>query len=255
MLHTCPQLSDISGIRHGFFGRVGGVSEGIYSSLNCGYGSGDALKHVHQNREIVAEKLGVSSADLCTVSQIHSPKAVIVQEPWQVQHAPVADALVTNQAGIALGILTADCMPILFADGKNMVIAAAHAGWKGAFSGVIESTIAAMQQLGATPENITATIGPAISAQSYEVSADFRANFLGQAAENEIFFTPSPNEGHFMFDLPAYGVMHLKKSGIKNINVIAKDTCSNDNEFFSYRRSCKRTESAYGRQISVICIM
>jgi len=250
----CPNLSAISTIRHGFFGRKGGVSEGIYASLNCGYGSGDSLKNVRENREIVAAALGVDGADLCTVSQIHSPKAVIVQDTWQVSHAPVADALVTNQTGIAIGVLTADCLPILFADEKNGVIAAAHAGWKGAFSGVIESTIAAMQQLGATPLSISATIGPAISPESYEVGAEFYDNFINQDAVNSVFFQPSANAAHYLFNLPAYAKRRLEESYISQINVIAKDTYSNDNEFFSYRRSCKRGEAAYGRQISAITL-
>lgn len=253
MRHTCPKLSAISTITHGFFTRNGGVSSGIYASLNCGYGSGDSMKNVRENRERVAAELGVEG-EICTVSQIHSTKAVIAQEDWQISHAPVADALVTNQAGIALGVLSADCLPILFADAENKVIAAAHAGWKGAFSGIIESTIAAMQQLGANPATIIATIGPAIAQQSYEVGAEFYEHFMNQSAENARFFLPSPTQIHFLFNLPAYGKHRLEQAGIQNINIIAQDTFANDKEFFSYRRSCKRGENAYGRQISAIMI-
>jgi YfiH family protein len=252
MRHTCSNFSLIPSINHGFFTRKGGVSVGIYDSLNCGYGSGDSLKNVRENRERVAEMLGVDGGELCTASQIHSTKAVIVQETWQVSHAPVADALVTNQAGIAIGVLTADCLPILFVDAKNGVIAAAHAGWKGAFAGIIESTLKAMQQLGAENEHILATIGPAIAEQSYEVGAEFYQNFVAQNAENEGFFAPYLSANSYLFNLPAYGKHRLEKSGITQINIIAKDTFSNDNEFFSYRRSCKRGEPAYGRQISAI---
>jgi hypothetical protein len=279
MQHLCPNFSAISGVSHGFFTRRGGVSTGIYDSLNCGYGSGDSLKNVRENRERVGELLGVDGAVLCTASQIHSAKAQIVQEPWQDSHAPTADALVTSETGIAIGVLTADCLPILFADAKNGVIAAAHSGWKGAISGIIENTILAMQQLGAKNDSIIATIGPAIAQSSYEVGAEFYANFLAQSSENERFFrhceersdvsiqkmqrdkdwiasaTPRNDENKYLFNLPAYAKMQLEKAGISQINIIAKDTFSNDNEFFSYRRSCKRGETAYGRQISAIVML
>jgi len=277
MQHICPHLATVSGVRHGFFTRRGGLSSGIYTSLNCGYGSGDSLKNVRENRRRVGELLGVEGFSLCTATQIHSPKALIVQEAWQDQHAPTADALVTNEVGIAIGVLTADCAPILFADGKNGVIAAAHAGWKGAFYGIIENTISAMQQLGAETSSIITTIGPAIAQESYEVGTEFYEHFMAQSSENENFFSKSvvvipakagiqtmekmdtdlrrydeDGDDKYLFNLPAYAEMHLKKAGISQINIIAKDTFSNDNEFFSYRRSCKRGETAYGRQISAI---
>jgi YfiH family protein len=282
MYYSCPRLSAISSISHGFFTRNGGVSEGIYSSLNCGYGSGDDMEKVKENRRIVAAKMGAGV--LCTVHQTHSPDAVIVNEAWEHKDAPKADALVTNKPNIILGVLTADCLPILFADEKNGVIAAAHSGWKGAFSGVIENTIDKMQQLGASIPDISATIGPAISKKSYEVGAEFFERFIGQDNNNERFFVKSivipdligdlgrhgTNSGcgsrsplaggddeeklpdKYLFDLAGYAKHRLLGGGISQINIIAQDTYFNDNEFFSYRRSCKRGEPVYGRQISAI---
>ena len=252
MYYTCPELSKIPKVTHVFFTRNGGVSDGIYASLNCGYGSNDDLEKVTENRRRVAEKMGGGTP--CTVHQTHSPDAVIVSDVWEYKDAPKADALVTNKTGIILGILTADCLPILFADGKNGVIAAAHSGWKGAITGVIENTIDKMQQVGAEIPGICASIGPAISQKSYEVGAEFLARFVEHDAGNERFFIKSPQDNHYMFDLPGYATHRLKKAGISQINIIAQDTYFNDNEFFSYRRSCKRGEPAYGRQISTIML-
>ena len=252
MYHSCPTLSAIPNISHGFFTRRGGVSEGIYASLNCGYGSGDEAEKVSENRRRVAEAIGASG--LCTVHQIHSADAVIANVNWEHKDAPQADALVTNKQNIAIGVLTADCLPILFADGKNGVIAAAHSGWKGAISGVIENTLGKMCGLGADLANINATIGPAIAQKSYEVGAEFIDRFICQHKDNERFFAKSENLGHYMFDLPGYAKHRLADAGVSQINIIAQDTYFNDNEFFSYRRSCKRAEPAYGRQISVIML-
>ncbi len=192
---------------------------------------------------------------LCTVHQIHSPDAVIVNEPWEHKDAPKADAIVTNKPNIILGILTADCLPILFADEKNKVIAAAHSGWKGAFSGVIENTVETMRSLGAEEDNIIATIGPAISKNSYEVGAEFFDKFIEQSPENSQFFAKAPAaDDKYLFDLAGYAKHRLLASGISQINIIAKDTYLLDNEFFSYRRSCKRGEPSYGRQISTIML-
>ncbi|MEQ1704334.1 MAG: peptidoglycan editing factor PgeF, partial [Rickettsiales bacterium] len=248
MYHTCPELSKISLINHGFFTRNGGVSDGIYASLNCGYGSGDDFAKVSENRRRVAA--GMGGETLCTVHQTHSPDAVIVTDIWEHKDAPKADALVTNKLNIILGVLTADCLPILFADGKNRVIAAAHSGWKGAMGGIIENTIEKMQQLGANMADISATIGPAIAQKSYEVGAEFFERFVAISSENSRFFMMQNDK--YLFDLSAYATHRLTKSGISQINIIAQDTYFNDNEFFSYRRSCKRGEPAYGRQISVI---
>jgi YfiH family protein len=252
MYYSCPQLSSIPIISHGFFTRNGGVSEGIYASLNCGYGSGDAAEKVSENRRRVAEAIGADG--LCTVHQIHSNKSVIVNEPLEHKSAPQADALVTNKSGVALGVLTADCLPVLFADGKNGVIAAAHSGWKGAISGVLENTIMQMCALGAEITHINATIGPAIARESYEVGTEFIERFISQHKDNERFFAKSENPGHYMFNLSGYASNRLMEAGLSRINIIAQDTYFNDNEFFSYRRSCKRGEPVYGRQISVIML-
>ncbi len=250
MYLTCSKIASFSNIKHGFFTRNAGVSDGIYSSLNCGYGSGDDIEKVKKNRRIVAEEMGGGA--LCTVHQTHSPDAVIVNEAWEHKDAPKADALVTNKPNIILGVLTADCLPILFTDEKNWVIAAAHSGWKGAFSGVIENTIEKMQQLGASISNIHATIGPAIAQKSYEVGAEFFERFIGQDTNNERFFVSQDDK--YLFDLAGYAKKRLTHAGISQINIIAQDTYFNDNEFFSYRRSCKRGEPVYGRQISTIML-
>lgn len=252
MYYTCPTLSALSNVSHGFFTRNGGVSGGIYNSLNCGYGSNDDFVSVSKNRKMVTEKIAAET--LCTVQQIHSNDVAVVNDPWEHKDAPKADAIVTTRKNIALGILTADCLPILFADEKNQVIAAAHAGWKGAFSGIIENTVVKMKDLGAKKSEIIATIGPAIGADSYEVGEEFFGRFIEQSSDNKIFFVDSKNKGHFLFDLASYAKKRLNNCGISQINFIAQDTYFNDNEFFSYRRSCKLGEAAYGRQISVITL-
>ncbi len=249
-MYTCPHLTTVTNVNHGFFTRNGGVSDGIYASLNCGYGSGDDIGRVTENRRRAAEAMG--GTELCTVHQTHSADCIIVEKPWDYKNAPQADALATNQPGIILGVLTADCLPILFCDPKNGVIGAAHSGWKGAVSGIIEATIDSMKKLGAEPELIIASIGPAIGKDSYEVGAEFYDRFIAARAENSHFFRPSPRPGHHFFDLPGYAKERLAASGISQINIIAQDTYFNDNDFFSYRRTCKRGEPAYGRQISVI---
>lgn len=254
MQYLCPNLSKLSGIRHGFFGRRGGVSLGIYASLNCGYGSGDDIENVSDNRNIVAEQLGVTRHALISAYQIHSAKALIVDKPWQWQEAQQVDAMVTNTPGIALGILTADCLPILFADTKHKVIGAAHAGWKGAFGGVIEDTLAKMAELGSKPTDIIATIGPAIAQGSYEVGSEFYDRFISQDAGNAIYFIHGAREGHYLFDLKAYAKDRLKSAGVGQINMLAHDTCLQENDFFSYRRATLRSEPAYGRQISAIIL-
>jgi YfiH family protein len=251
---TCPQLSQSPGIRHGFFGRSGGVSAALYESLNCGFGSGDDTTLVAENRSIIADTLGVAPTSLCTAFQIHSAKAVIVDKPWHWSNAPEADALVTSEPGIAIGVLTADCVPVLFADSKHHVIAAAHAGWKGAFNGVIEATLEAMLTLGATLPTITATVGPAIAQGSYEVGAEFYERFVLQDAANGMYFLPSSRNSHFMFDLKAYVKDRLRNAGVAQVNMMAHDTCQQDNDFFSFRRSTLRDEPVYGRQISAISL-
>jgi polyphenol oxidase len=251
---TCPALSAQTGIRHGFFTRRGGHSTGHYHALNCGYGSGDDIATVAKNRHIVAEQFGIGADALCTAYQIHSPSVVTLEKPWAWKDAPQADAMATNTPGIALGILTADCVPILFSDPDARVIGAAHAGWKGAFTGVIEATLEAMQKLGAAPATTTATLGPAIDQASYEVGAEFRERFTQQDPGHVQYFVPGARAGHYMFDLKAYVKDRLRQCGLGQINMLAHDTCLEEDDFFSFRRATLRGEPVYGRLISTIML-
>lgn len=247
-------LSALPHIRHGFFTREGGVSEGIYASLNCGPGSGDNPAHINENRARVAASLGVASSHLHTLYQVHGNTVVTVKDPPS-NDRPQADAMATDRPGQALGILTADCVPILFADSKNPIIGAAHAGWKGAVSGVAEATIDAMLALGAKREHIIAAIGPAIGKTSYEVGPEFHARFIKEAACNAAFFSPSSNPGHHYFDITAYVKERLASAGISRVEILAHDTCAEEQRFFSYRRATLRGEKDYGRHISAIRIV
>ncbi|HEX3810650.1 MAG TPA: peptidoglycan editing factor PgeF [Rhizomicrobium sp.] len=240
-------------IAHGFFGRTGGVSTGIFASLNCGPGSGDDRALVIENRKRAAEKLS-ASASLLTVHQIHSANVVTVRDGWEMGHGAQADAMVTDKPGLALGILTADCAPVLFADTQAGVIGAAHAGWKGAVSGVTDCTIAAMETLGAKRTNIAASIGPCISQANYEVGPDFRERFLEAAPANTSFFTPSDKAEHWRFDLEEYVVHRLRHAGIENIAPLSACTYAREADFFSYRRATHRREPNYGRQVSAILL-
>ncbi|MBM3617653.1 MAG: peptidoglycan editing factor PgeF [Alphaproteobacteria bacterium] len=251
---TDDSLSALSGIRHGFFTRNGGVSEGIYGSLNIGAGSDDAPDAVAENKRRVAEAMGVSPENLLTLYQIHSDIVLTVDSPF-VGERPQADGFVTATPGLALGILTADCAPVLFADADAKVIGACHSGWKGAITDIPLRTVEAMEKLGAKRENITAVIGPCISQPSYEVDAKFRENFVQKDAKNARFFIENTQKnGHFFFDLPGYVKHRLEICGIAKTNILAKDTCSNENAFFSYRRKTLRGEKDYGRQVSVIVL-
>ena len=234
---------------HGFFGRMGGVSRGIYAGLNCGPGSYDDRAAVTENRRRVAVKMGMEPEQLCTLYQVHSPNVVVVQGPLP-SPAPQADAMVTDMPGVLLGILTADCAPVLFADADAGVVGAAHAGWKGAHGGVIENTVRAMEVLGAKREAIRAVVGPCIGQSSYEVGPEFMERFEEDARDQ--FFLRSATPGHFMFDLPAYVVARLRAAGVGNVAVLALDTRSDESRFFSYRRATLQDEPDYGRQISVI---
>lgn len=242
--------ADFSTIRYGFFGREGGVSEGVYRGLNCGPGSNDVPAHVTENRRRVTAHFGMAPEKLCTLYQIHSPDVVKVTAPFSER--PQADAMVTNVPGLALGILTADCGPVLFADPVAKVIGAAHAGWKGAFYGVLENTVAAMEMLGATRSNITAVLGPTIAQQSYEVGPEFIERFA--PTEQERFFMPSAKPGHHYFNLPAFIAMRLGALGLASAHDLAMDTYSNEAHCFSYRRTTLRGEPDYGRQVSVITL-
>lgn len=249
-----PALEEFSasGIRHGFFTRAGGVSQGIYRGLNTGLGSNDDSKSVIENRKRVANWMGVAPENLLTVYQIHSADALIVDAPFE-QPLPKADAMVTNRPGIALGALAADCGPVLYADPKAGVIGAAHAGWGGAFRGILEATIEAMEKIGAHRENITATLGPSISQKNYEVGPEFIARFINADANNEIYFIPSQREGHFLFDLNRYTVDRLAKNGVKS-DMLNRCTYAEEGLFYSYRRATHKNEPDYGRQISAIVL-
>lgn len=251
---ACAELSQIKSIRHGFFTRQGGVSDGLYASLNCGPGSGDDLSKVWENRSRVEKALGQDKGSLVTCHQIHSATVKIVTRAWEHKDAPQADAMVTKTPGIALGILTADCLPILFADPKAKVIGAAHAGWKGAFDGVIENTLEAMRNLGANINDIVATIGPGIAQESYEVGPEFYARFVQQNIANNAFFADAARHGHHLFDLKAYAAVRLQNAGLAPINILAHDTCLEEDAFFSFRRATLRGEKAYGRQVSAIIL-
>jgi len=244
-------LQQLPGITHGFFGREGGVSEGIYASLNVGAGSRDKPEHVQQNRTMVRDTIGGKM--LHTVYQCHTANVLTIGADFQPSDTP-ADAMVTNLPGRVLGILTADCAPVLFADARARVIGAAHAGWKGAFTGVLENTLQAMETLGAQRNRIVAAIGPCISQASYEVGPEFVTRLVEADANNAQFFAQFHQKpGHSHFALGAYVAARLAACGIAQIDAIARDTCAEEENFFSYRRSCLRNESDYGREIS--CIM
>ncbi|MDN5927268.1 MAG: peptidoglycan editing factor PgeF [Hyphomicrobiales bacterium] len=241
-----------SGIRHGFFTRKGGVSTGLYDGLNVGMGSGDNRASVTENRARVARWMGVAPDALVSVHQIHSPEVIVVTEPWGAER-PKADAMATATSGIVIGVLTADCGPVLFADAEARVIGAAHAGWKGALTGVLESTIAAMVGLGARRENILAELGPSIGNGNYEVGPEFVARFVEASPDNARYFTPSPKPGHAWFDLNRYTVDRLKAAGVK-ADFLDRCTYAEEENFYSYRRATHRGEPDYGRQISAIVL-
>lgn len=246
---TAPNLTSRS-VGHGFFGRQGGVSDGIFASLNCGPGSGDERAHVIENRRRVSAVLGGTS--LVNVHQIHSPNAIVVNTPWQIGEGPQADAMATNVTGLALGILTADCAPVLFADEEAHVIGAAHAGWKGALGGVVEATLQRMEELGARRARITAAIGPCISQANYEVGPEFFERF-GQDGHAR-FFIPSNRAAHWRFDLEGFVAARLADAGIENVQPLRACTYARDSEFFSFRRATHRGEKDYGRQLSAILL-
>jgi YfiH family protein len=246
-------LSAVPGLRHAFFTREGGVSTGIYASLNGGVGSDDDPAAVTENRRRMAEHLGVQPAQFLTVFQIHSPEVAVATAPWDTASRPRADALVTNVPGLALGVTAADCGPILFVDPQTRVIGAAHAGWKGAFGGVIENTIAAMEGLGASRGSVIAAIGPLIRQPSYEVGAEFVTRFTGTDKDNSRFFVPSTRADHSMFDLAGYIRFRLERAGVLMIDDVGVDTYA-DERFFSYRRTTHRKEPDYGRNIHAIVL-
>lgn len=253
---AAPNLELANRVGYAFFGRKGGSSAGIYSSLNCGPGSGDDRAHVLENRRRAMEALTAeSNAKLVTLYQVHGCDAVIVRDPWEIGHAPRGDAMATNVGGIALGILTADCAPVLLADGDAQVIAAAHAGWKGALAGVIESALVAMEQLGARRHRIVAAVGPCISQASYEVGDELRTAVQQAQPGKETHFTPAKRAGHWQFDLSGFALAQLKRAGIENTLAVPACTYLQESDFFSYRRATHRGEPDYGRQLSAILLV
>ena len=250
---TSPRLDAVPGLRHAFFTREGGVSRGIYASLNGGIGSSDDQADVAENRRRMAAALGVAPTHFITAYQVHSPDVAVADAPWASDARPKADAIVTRTAGLAIGVTAADCGPILFADPHARVIGAAHAGWRGAFTGVLEATVAGMEKLGATRTDIIAAIGPLIRQRSYEVGDEFVLRFGRDDPANAAFFEPAERTGHAMFDLAGYIRMRLERAGIVQID--DPDICTYEDErFFSYRRSVHRAEPDYGRHVHALAL-
>lgn len=245
---------DAPRLRHGFFTRHGGVSQGIYASLNCGYGSSDARDSVTTNRTRALDFLGFAVQTLVTVHQQHTNTVVTVDAGWPVESRPVADGMVTAQPGFVLGILTADCAPVLFVDAEAGVVGAAHAGWRGALGGVLDGTVGAMTALGARPERIRAAVGPCIGQNSYQVGPDFAAAFTAPDSGNARFFSPPDADDRPHFDLAGYVAHRLTRAGVGHVEMAALDTCGEEDRFFSFRRTTLRREFDYGRQLSAIAL-
>ena len=242
----------MNNISHHFFTREGGVSEGLYASLNVGIGSRDVPENVIENRTRVAAHFGLPHGALATVHQVHSPTVVTLDSVPEIAQRAEADGMVTRHKNIILGILTADCVPVLFYDSTHGVIGAAHAGWKGAYSGVIHNTITAMEALGAVRTSIHVLTGPAINQESYEVGEEFLARLVEERDDNASFFVPSTRPLHFMFDLKGYVVSKVRREQVASIDMHRDDTLALESKYFSYRRSCLRNAPDYGRQISCI---
>jgi YfiH family protein len=247
-------LSALARIRHAFFTREGGVSTGIYRSLNGGLGSKDDLANVEENRRRMAEALGVAETHLVSCYQIHSAEVIVAEKPWAREDAPHADAIVTATPGIAVGVAVADCGPVLLADGEAGVVGCAHAGWKGAFGGVLEAALEKMESLGAKRERVVASIGPLIRQDSYEVGPEFVSRFHEADHKNIRFFAPSEREHHSLFDLPGYIGMRLMKAGVGKVDDLCLDTYTDEERFFSYRRATHKGEPDYGRLIAAIAL-
>lgn len=255
-----PLQSGSLASRHAFFTRLGGVSEGIYAGLNCGYGAkDDTAEAVTENRRRAAVALGAAPDRLVTVHQTHSPDAVTAREPWSPDAAPRADALVTDQPGVMLGILTADCAPVLFEDREAGVVGGAHAGWRGAIGGVLESTLEAMERLGARRERVQAVVGPCIGPEAYEVGPEFVERFVAESVDAARFFGAAASEeaakaGKRRFDLPAYVAARLRAAGVLRADWIGRCTYAEETLFFSNRRAVHRGEGDYGRLLSAIMV-
>jgi polyphenol oxidase len=249
-----PSLS-FPNIRHAFFTREGGVSEGIYASLNGGIGSNDVPDKVKENRARMAAALGVAPTHFVSCYQIHSPNVIVATQPWTRETAPRADAIVTKTPGLAIGVSTADCGPILFADGEANVIGAAHAGWKGALTGVLEATIAAMEKLGASRRNISAAIGPLIRQPNYEVGPEFVTRFVSADADNARFFKAAQRAEHALFDLNGYIAARIQHAGVAKFEDLGLCTYADPERFYSFRRSTHQGEPDYGRHINAIALV
>ena len=247
-------LREIPNVRHGFFTREGGHSAGIYASLNCSFGSKDDAASVKQNRDIVAARMGVDAARLLTVWQSHSADVMMVEAAFDVRRPPEADAMVTLRPGIALGVMSADCTPILLADRGGRAVGVAHAGWKGALGGILEASVAGFQSRGVEPGDLLAAIGPTIGQTNYEVGPEFLDRFLADDAANARFFAASSRNGHHRFDLPGYVKLKLERLGLARVEDLALCTYGDEARFFSYRRATHRGEADYGRLISAIVI-
>jgi YfiH family protein len=254
MIVQAQRLAEVKNVRHAFFTRRGGVSSGVYDSLNAGLGSNDAPANVAENRARMANALAVTPEHFLTVYQIHSPTVVVAEAPWAGADRPHADAIVTRTRGLAIGVSSADCTPILFADEEARVIAAAHAGWRGALAGVTDTTIAAMEQLGAQRARIVAAIGPTIRQPSYEVGPDLIAPFLAADAANSRFFAPSAKTGHAMFDLPGYVAARLAAAGVVQVEDVGLCTYAEPERFFSFRRTTHRGEPDFGRHVHAVVL-
>lgn len=244
----------VPGIRHGFFTREGGVSEGLFASLNCGFGSLDEPEKVAENRARAAAALGLAADRLITCHQIHSADVVDVAMPWTRETAPRADGMATVVSGVALGVLAADCAPVLLADPEARVIGACHAGWRGAVHGIVDATVEAMTRQGARRERLRAAVGPCIGKASYEVGPEFRERFLEENAGNADLFQAATRPDHFLFDLPAYVLRRLERLGVRHIAATGGDTAAEPARFFSYRRACLEHDRSYGRLISAIAL-
>lgn len=249
-----PRLSQMDGIEHAFFTRDGGFSVGAYKGLNAAMSAGDSAEAVSRNRAAAAAFFGVAADHLVLCKQVHSLDVITIDAPQTGGERPTGDALVTNKAGLMLGIMTADCAPVLFADETARIVAVAHAGWRGALGGILENTIAAMERLGAKREAIAAAVGPCIGQASYEVSADYAQPFLAKNPENSRFFAPAQKADHLMFDLPAFVRASLLASGLRDPAPSPADTCADAACFYSYRRSQVSGEGETGRLLSAIML-
>ena len=247
-------LSRLAGIRHAFFTRGGGVSQGVYASLNGGVGSNDAPDKVAENRARMAAALGVAPDRLITAYQIHSPTVVVAERPWTAENRPRADAIVTRMPALAIGVSTADCGPLLFADDTARIVGAAHAGWRGAFTGVIEATVAAMEKLGAERRRIAVALGPTIRQPNYEVGPEFVARFTEADPDNARFFAAAPNAGHALFDLAGYIADRIQRAGIVQFEDLGLCNYAEPERFFSFRRTTHRGEADYGRHVNAIAL-